>query len=106
LVLPVGVLAASSAPLLAMICFEHRCERSSLDLVSLVEGDHLRGLVALPAGDDPLRVGDDRPVVEEEVDVIFGGEERTDVALEYEVGLDGALDRLCHLRVGGVDQVA
>jgi hypothetical protein len=34
------------------------------------------------------------------------GEQRTDVALEDEPGLHRAFDRLGHLGVGGVDQVA
>jgi hypothetical protein len=36
----------------------------------------------------------------------FRGQQRADVAVLHEVRLAGALDRLGHLRVGGVDQVA
>jgi hypothetical protein len=38
--------------------------------------------------------------------VILGGEECADVALKHEVRLHRALDRLCDVRVGCVDQVA
>lgn len=37
-------------------------------------------LVGVSAGDDPLGVGDDGAVEEEEVDVVLGGEQRADVA--------------------------
>jgi hypothetical protein len=57
-------------------------------------------------GDDSFRVGDDAAVVEEQVDVVFRCEEGADVALENEVGLYRALDRLRDFGVGGMDQVA
>ena len=37
-------------------------------------------------GDDLLRVGHDRPVVEEDVDVVLRRQQRADVALQHEVG--------------------
>jgi hypothetical protein len=38
--------------------------------------------------------------------VILGGEQSADVALEHEVRLNPALDRLLHLRVPGMDEIA
>jgi hypothetical protein len=38
--------------------------------------------------------------------VILGGEECADIALKHEVRLHRALDRLCDVGVGSVDQVA
>src|SRR4029453_19429232 len=58
------------------------------------------------AGDDPLGVGDDGAVVEEDVDGVLRRQQGGDVALQDEIGLPGALDGLDHLWVGGVDQVA
>jgi hypothetical protein len=57
-------------------------------------------------GDDAGRVGNDAAVVEEQVDVVLGGEEGTDVAVEHEVRLHAPLDHLGELGVGLVDQVA
>jgi hypothetical protein len=37
--------------------------------------------------------------------VVLDGEQRAHVALEYEVRLDGSLDGLADLRVGGVNQI-
>jgi hypothetical protein len=45
-----------------------------------------------------------QPVVEEDVDVVFGCQQRADAALQDEVGEAGALDGLGGLRVGGVDR--
>ena len=58
------------------------------------------------AGDDPFGIRDYGAVVEEHVDVVLRGQQRADVALQYEVRLTGALDGLGYLRVSGVDQVA
>src|SRR5262249_49934693 len=97
-------LAPTSATVVGDDLFEHRGQRSGFDLVSLVDGDHPRRLVAVASCDDSFWVGDDRAVAEEEVDVVFGGEQRADGALEHEVGLNGALDRLDDLGVGAVDE--
>src|SRR6266542_5817623 len=47
--------------------FEHRRQRSRLDLFSLAVGDRSGGLVGVAGGDDAGGVGDDAAVVEEEV---------------------------------------
>lgn len=57
----------------------------------------------MSGGDDPFRIGDDAAVVEEDIDVVLCGQERVDVALQYEVRLTGALDGLGDFRVCGVD---
>ena len=60
----------------------------------------------MTTGDDPVGVRDDGAVVEEEVNVILGGEQSADVAVEHKVWLVAPLDRLGHIRVDAVDQVA
>ena len=60
----------------------------------------------MATGDDALGVRDDGAVVEEDVDVVLGSQQRADVALKYEVRLDGPLDRLLDLRVGLVHEVS
>jgi hypothetical protein len=57
-------------------------------------------------GDDAIRIGNDRAVVEEYVDVILGRKQCADVAVEYEVGLHPPLNGLSHFRVDGVDEIA
>ena len=37
--------------------------------------------------------------------MVLGGEEGADVPVEFEVGLPSALDRLVHLRIGGMDEL-
>jgi hypothetical protein len=60
--------------------FEHRRQGARLDLFSLAVGDRSGGLVGVAGGDDAVGVGDDAAVVEEQVDVVLGGEEGADVA--------------------------
>src|SRR5262249_22308230 len=64
------------------------------DAVAGAEGDGTAGFVAVPAGDDAVWIGHDRAVVEEQVDMVLGGEQRAHVAVEDEVGPHPALDRL------------
>ena len=85
---------------------DHCHQGGRVDRVSLVEGDRPRGLVLVSAADDSFGVRNSRAVVKEKVDVVSGGEQRADVSLENEVRLHGALDRLCHVWIGCVDQVA
>src|SRR5262249_18461283 len=54
--------------------------------------------------DDAFRIGDDASVVEKHVDVIFRGQQSTDVAFQNEVGPVCALDRLGDLWIGGMNQ--
>ena len=63
-------------------------ERAFVDGLALTKADRPGRLVVVTGGDDALRVGHDRPVVQEHVDVVLGCEQRTDVAVEDEVGLD------------------
>ncbi|HJW22917.1 MAG TPA: hypothetical protein VJ506_10855 [Candidatus Limnocylindrales bacterium] len=58
----------------------------------------------MAAGDDALGVGHDRAVVQEDVDMVLRGEERGDLALNDEVRLDPALDRLLDPGVGLVQE--
>ena len=61
---------------------------------SLMDRHGPGGAVVVTTGDDPVRVGNDPAVVEEDVDVVFRGEERTNVALQDEVRTVTAFDRL------------
>jgi hypothetical protein len=60
----------------------------------------------MPGGNDVLEIGDDGAVVEKYVDVVFGREQRADVALQDEVRTVGTLDGFDNFWVGGVDQPA
>ncbi len=62
-------------------------------------------LVAMTAGDGVLGVGDDGAVVEKDVDVVLGGQQRADIAVQDEVRAVTALDRLGDFRVGGVHPI-
>jgi hypothetical protein len=77
-----------------------------VDGFAVADGHCACVLAGVPAGDDPFGVGDARVVVEEDVDVVFCGQQRADVAVPHEVRPAGALDRLGYLRAGGVHQVA
>src|SRR5262245_4604742 len=98
-------LAPATGPVVGDDLPEHGRERGRVDGVPLPEGNRAGGFVAVAGCDDPLRVGDDAAVVEEHVDMILRRQQRTDVALQDEVRLSGALDGLVDLRVGRVDKV-
>src|SRR6266446_859898 len=83
---------------------EHGGERGRVDGFALAEGHRAGGLVVVAGRDDPVGIGDEAAVVEEHVDMVLGGEQRADVALQHEIRLAGALDGLCYLGVGAVDQ--
>ena len=80
-------------------------EGSSVDGFALPDRDHPPGLVAVAAGDDALGVGRQATVVQEDRDVILRREQRCDVAVEDEVGLDGPLDRFDDFGVGAMDEI-
>ena len=67
--------------------------------------DHAGGLVVVAAGDDALGIGNDRSVVQEDVDVVLRGQQCADVSLEHEVRLHPPLDRLDDLRIDGVHKI-
>ena len=98
-------LAPAAGPVVRDDLLEHRQEGTLVDRIALAEGDGASRLVVVAGGDDALGVGHDGPVVEEDVDVVLGGEERADVAIEDEVGLDAALDRLLDSRVRRMDEI-
>src|SRR6478672_7748086 len=85
---------------------EHRRQGRLVDRLALADRHGPGRLVVVAAGDNAVRVGDDRAVVEEDVDVVPGRKQRADVPVEHEVGLDAALDRLLDRRVHRVDEVA
>ena len=58
-----------------------------VDLLALAEGDGPGSLVFVPSGDDAVGVRDDRAIVNKQVEVVFGGQQRADVSLQHEVWL-------------------
>ena len=48
----------------------------------------------MAGGDDPLQVGDDAAVVDKHVDVVLRRQQGADIAVQDEVRLPAALDRL------------
>ena len=73
---------------------EHLAERACVDLLVLADRDHAGGRVVMAGGDDALGIGNDRAVVEEDVDVVLRRQQRADVALQHEVRSVGELDGL------------
>src|SRR4051794_11885363 len=82
---------------------QHLRQRLPRDGAVPVERDGSRGLVVVPSGDEVMRVGHDGAIVEKQVDVVLGGEQRAHVALQHEVGLNAPLDRLLYVGVRRVD---
>ena len=76
-----------------------------VDLLVLTDRDGSGGLVVVAAGDDALRIRNDRAVIKEDVHMIFGSEQCANIALEYEIGLDSPLDRLDDFRVDGMNKI-
>jgi len=85
---------------------EHCDQRLRVDRLSSTHGDCPCGLVLLARADDPVRVGNHRAVVEENVDVVLRGEQHAHVSVQEEERQLVALDRFGDLRVGSVDQGA
>ena len=85
---------------------EHGHEGGCVDLFALPNGDCTGGLIVVSAGDDALWVGDDRAVVQEDIDPGLRRQQRADVTFERKIRLAGALDGLLHLRIRRMDQVA
>jgi hypothetical protein len=103
---PALQLAPAAGPVVGDDLPEHGAEGRRVDDLALTDGHGAGGLVVVAGGDDPLGIGDDAAVVEEDVHVVPGREQRADVALEHEIRLPAPLDGLGHLRVGGVHEVA
>src|SRR5437763_6795986 len=99
-------LAPAAGPVVGDDLPEHRHERGLVDRLTLAKRDRARGLVVVAGSDDALRVRDDPTVVEEDVDVVLGREQRADVSVTHEVRLHPSLDRLLDRRIAGVDEVA
>src|SRR3954464_7746653 len=57
-------LAPTSCPVVRDDLPEHGQQRGFVDRLPPPDGDGTGGLVVVPAGDDPLRIGHDRAVVE------------------------------------------
>src|SRR6266511_4421485 len=98
-------LAPAPGPVVRHDLLEHCFERRRVDRFILAKGDSTSGFVLVPAGDDPLRIGNDRAVIQEDVDVILCRQQGADVALEHEVGTVPELDGLNHARVGSMDKL-
>ena len=103
--LPVVEMAPASRAVSGYDSSEHRQERPLIDRVTLVDLERLRRGVAITLVDDLVRICNMR-VVYKQVDVIFGRQQRADVAVEHEVRLNRTLNRLLNLRISGMDQIA
>ena len=77
---------------------EHCDQRLRVDRLSSTQGDCPCGLVLVARADDPVRVGNHRAVVEENVDVVLRGQQRAHVSVQDEVRQLVALDRFGDLR--------
>src|SRR4051794_4698955 len=60
----------------------------------------------MSARDDPVRVGHDPAVIQEDIDPGFGRQQRADVSFADEIRLARALDRLNKFRIRGVSKVS
>src|SRR5215468_1645228 len=98
-------LAPAAGPVVRDDLPEHRGQRGRVDALAPADRHRPGGGVVVAAGDDPFGIGDDGAVVEKHVHVIFGGQQRADVAREHEVRLPRPLDGLGDLVIGSVDQV-
>jgi len=78
---------------------DHGRESWRVERVALAKGDGPPGRVAVAAGDEPLGIGGETPVVEKDVDVVRRRLQGGDGALQDKVGSVGALDGLVE-RVG------
>jgi hypothetical protein len=65
---------------------DDRRERSPIDGVASADRDRARGLIAMAAGDDAQGIRHYATVVQKDVDVVLGGEERADVACKTKYG--------------------
>ena len=57
--------------------------------------------ISLSLIDDALGIGRDR-IVDEDVDMVFGSQERTNITVEYEIRQFGALDGLTDIGVSSM----
>src|SRR5215469_312994 len=99
-------LAPAAGPVVRDDLAQHGCQSLAVDPLAFPDRHRPRRLVGVTRGDDARRVGHDCAVIQEQVHVVFRRQQRADVAVEYEVGLTTALDRLRHLWIGGVNEVA
>src|SRR5260221_6533567 len=79
-------------------------ERPLVEGFTLAHLNRACGQVALPLIDDALGIRCDG-VVDKDVDMVPGGEQRANVAIQREVWPVGALDSLGEVRVGGMHQI-
>src|SRR5256884_5632247 len=80
-------LAPAAGPVVGHDLPEHGGEGGRIDGFALADGHGAGGLVVLAAGDDSIGIRDDAAVVEKNVDVVLRRQQRTDVALQHEVGM-------------------
>src|SRR5438132_1034499 len=97
--------APAAGPVVRDDLLDHGAERGCVDGLALADGHRAGGLVVVAGGDDSLGIRDDRAVVEKDVDVVPGGQQGADVALQHEIWPVGALDCLGDLGIGVVDQI-
>jgi len=104
---PLALLCLDLAPATGTVVRDHcpeQLEQSSLvEFIAAADLDTTCGRVPLALVDEPVRIGCDR-VVDEDIEMVLGAEEGTDVAVEHEVRSRAALDHLRHARVGLMEQ--
>src|SRR5439155_11108304 len=105
LIRPGPYLAPATGAVIGDDGLEESHQGTLVDDIALTNLDRSRGEVVMPLVDDALRVGRDG-IVDEHIDVVLGPEQRTDVAVQREVGLPGPFDGLDDVRVGSVHQVS
>ena len=64
-------LTPAAGPVVRDDLLEHGAEGARVGRLALPDGHRTRGLVVVPARDDPFGIGDDPAVVEENVDVVL-----------------------------------
>lgn len=93
--------APAAGPIVSDYCLEEVQQRALVDGFAFVHLNGSRGRIVLPLVDDALGVRRNR-VVDEDVDMVFGSQERANVTVQCEVGQFGPLDGLADICISGV----
>src|SRR5687767_12438857 len=84
-----GTLAFELAPAAGAVVgddvSEHCFEGRRVHGLALIDRDHAAGFVVVAGGDDVFGVRDDGAVVQEDIDVVLGGQQSAHVAVQDEV---------------------
>lgn len=97
----VGVVSIGIALISAILILPGRKGQRPVDGVAVVHLNGSRGRIVLPLVDDALGARRDR-IVDEDVDMVFGSQERANVTVQCEVGQFAPLDGLANICISGV----